>query len=157
MVLMSKKRRNKRSRRQSAASTRLAGRSDDNDARRYGKMSEVVVDLARPWLDRLGPDPPPPAVEFGYQLCGLIWNVSRLRNVETRETELARLLRDVVSKAPDGSQREVVQFAIGVYRRALEFHPEDPRHIADVGIENRGAGRFHVTVASLRGGEGARH
>ena len=93
-------------------------------------------------------------MEFGYQLCGLLWNVSRLRDVERREAELARLLRDVVANAPDGSQREVERFATGVYRRALEFYPNDPRHIVNVGIENREAGRFHVTVTSLCEGDG---
>jgi hypothetical protein len=148
---MSKKTRNKRRRPQSGAGTRSVDVFDEDNAQGDGKMSEVVVDLARPWLERLGPNPPSLAVEFGYQLCGLLWNVSRLRDVESREGELARVLRDVVAMAPDGTQREVERFAIGVYRRALEFHPDDPRHIVDVGIESR-AGRFHVTVLSLRGG-----
>jgi len=120
-----------------------------------GKISEIVVDLARPWLERLGPNPPSAVVALGYQLCGLVWNVTRLGDVEVREAEFARVLRDVLAKAPDGTQLEMEQFAIGVYRRALELYPEDPRHVIDVGIENHGAGRFHVTVASLRGGEGA--
>ena len=72
--------------------------------------------------------------------------------MESREAELARVLRVVVANAPDGTQRHVEQFAIGVYRRALEFYPGDPRHIGDVIIENREPGRFHVAVTSLRGG-----
>jgi hypothetical protein len=89
---------------------------------------------------------------MGYQLCGLIWNVTRLRSMEIREAEFARVLRDVVAKAPDGTERELQQFAVGVYHRALELYPDDSRHVVDVAIENRAAGRFQVTVVSLEGG-----
>jgi len=135
--------------------SRSVGRSDEGGAQPYGKISEAVVDLARPWLERLGPNPPSAVVAMGYQLCGLIWNVTRLRSMEIREAEFARVLRDVVAKAPDGTERELQQFAVGVYHRALVLYPDDPRHVVDVAIENRAAGRFHVTVVSLVGSEGA--
>ena len=149
---MTKPKRARVRRRRPGTGTPVAGRATRQSC---GKMSEIVVDLARPWLERLGPNPPSAVVAIGYQLCGLVWNVTRLGDVEVREAAMARVLRDVLAKAPSGTQLEMEQFAIGVYHRALEFYSEDPRHVVDVGIEEHEAGRFHVTVASLRGGEGA--
>ena len=115
-----------------------------------GKMSEIIADIVRPWIERLGPDPPLPAVEFAYQTCRLVWNVSRLPNAEDREGEFKVVAQKVVDLAPRGTETEMQQLVEMLYRRALELYPEDPRIIVNMNIEDLGDGDFHVLVASAR-------
>jgi hypothetical protein len=114
-------------------------------------MSEVVVDIARPWIERLGPDPPLPAVEFAYQTCGLVWNVSRLFNAEDREDEFNKVAQEVVAIAPRGTETEMQQLVEELHRRALERYPDDPRIIVNMDVEDLGDGNFHVFVGSAQG------
>jgi len=78
-----------------------------------GKISEVVLDIARPWIERLGPDPPLPAVEFAYQTCSLVWNVSRMSKAEDREDEFKKVAQEVIAIAPRGTEREMMQLIQG--------------------------------------------
>ena len=116
-----------------------------------GKISEVVLDVARPWIERLGPDPPLPAVEFAYQTCGLVWNVSRVSKAEDREVEFNKVAQEVVAIAPSGTEREMMQLIEELNRRALELYPDDPRIIVNMKVEDLGEGNFHVLVASVHG------
>lgn len=149
--IMSRRTRNRRTGRgRSYSGRRSLGRNSRLDPGQ-GKMSEVVVNLARPWIDRFGPSPQLPAVEFAYQACGLLWNVSRLTNTPGREDQFQRVLREVTAAAPMGTRTEVRGFVETAYRRAVGMRPQDQRLIVDMTVEDRGNGDFHLLVASARG------
>jgi hypothetical protein len=145
---MTKKKRKKNKKRRTSGKGRRSMTQGSDVAR--GKMSEIIADIVRPWIERLGPDPPLPAVEFAYQTCRLVWNVSRLPNEEDREGEFKMAAQSVVDLAPRGRETEMEKLVEMLYRRALELYPEDPRIIVNMNIEDLGDGDFHVLVASAR-------
>jgi hypothetical protein len=147
---MTKTKRKKNKKRRAPEKGRPSVRRGSDVAR--GKMSEVVVDIARPWIKRLGPDPPLPAVEFAYQTCRLVWNVSRLSNAEEDRKDLFnKVAQKVVALAPRGTEMEMQRLVEELYRRALQLYPDDPRIIVNMEVTDFGDGNFHVSVASTQG------
>ena len=124
----------------------------DSDVSR-DKLSEIMVALAHPWIERLGPAPPLPAVEFAYQACGLVWNVSRLSDSKKRQELFDKVSRQVAGAAPEGTEQEVSALVDMIYRRALVQAPEDRRIVVNMDIQDLGGGDFYVLVASARGAE----
>ena len=115
-------------------------------------LSATIIAVARPWIEYLGANPPWPAVEFAYQTCGAVWNVSRLEDPIGREEEIRRLRSAVVSSAPRGTETEVQQLFDMLYERALASFPEDRRMVVNLAVVNLGGGSFRVDVASMSGG-----
>lgn len=125
-----------------------------SDAER-GKLSEIIIALARPWVERLGPAPPLPAIEFAYQTCGLVWNVSRLPDPNDRQDLFDKLSQEVVDAAPEGTEQEVSALVNGLYQRAVAQSPKDRRMVVNMEVQDLGGGDFHVLVASASGAEEA--
>lgn len=146
---MTKKKRNTKKKRRASRNHRRSVRRGSDVAN--GKMSEVLIDIARPWIELLGPSPPLPAMKFAYQTCVLIWNVSRNINTEEREDEFKKAALEVVALTPKGTEAEMHQLIKEVYRRALALYPDDPRIIVDIEVEDLGDGDFHVMVISAQG------
>lgn len=115
------------------------------------KRSATIIAVARPWIERLGACPPLPAVEFAYQTCGAVWNVSRLDDAITRQEEARRLRAAVASAAPEGTGTEVRQLCDMLYERALAASPEDRRMVVNLQVVDLGGGSFRVDVASVTG------
>ena len=115
----------------------------------------MIIAVARPWIERLGADPPLPAVEFAYQTCGALWNASRLEDVIAREQVIRQLREGVVSSAPKGTESEVRRLFDMLYERALAASPEDRRMVVNLAVVNLGGGSFRVDVASVAGGSEA--
>jgi len=133
---------------------RTPGRTIDREVQR-AKLSAMIIAIAGPWIERLGPDPPLPAVEFAYQTCGAAWNASRVQDAMARD-EIVRQLRDgVLSSAPQGAETEVRQLFDVLYERALAAWPEDRRMVANLAVVDLGGGSFRVDVASVTGGSEA--
>lgn len=116
------------------------------------KLSATIIGIAQPWIERLGVHPPLPAVEFAYQTCGVVWNVTRLEDATEREEAVHQLREGVVSAVPKGAEAEVRQLFDMVYKRALATSPEDRRMVLNLEIVNLGNGSYRVDVASLTGG-----
>lgn len=146
--VMTKKKRKKNKKPRTSGKGRRSMKRGSDVAR--GKMSEIIAHIVSPWIECLGQDPPLPAVEFAYQTCRLVWNVSRLPNEEDREGEFKMVAQKVVDLAPRGKETEMQQLVEMLYRRALKLYPEDPRIIVNMKIEDLGDGDFHVLVASSR-------
>ena len=119
------------------------------------KLSAIIIAVARPWIERLGADPPLLAVEFACQTCGAVWNVSRLEDAMVREEVVRELREGVVSSAPKGTETEVRQLFDMLYERALAAAPRDRRMVANLAVVNLGGGSFRIDVASVAGGSEA--
>ncbi len=117
------------------------------------KLSEIIVGLARPWVERLGTAPPLPAIEFAYQTCALVWNVSRLADPNDRQKLFDKVSRQVADAVPERTKQEVSALVDTLYRRALALFPEDRRIVVNMQIQDLGGGDFRVVVATARGAE----
>ena len=115
-----------------------------------GKISEALIKISKPWIDRIGANPPLGAMKFSYEACGLIWNVSRLSDDKERQDGLNDAVDAIAATAPDVSKLEISLLVEDVYDRALDLYPEDPRIIMNIDVEDLGDGKFHVLVASAR-------
>jgi len=133
---------------------RTPGRTLDREAQR-AKLSAMIIAIAGPWIERLGPDPPLPAVEFAYQTCGAVWNASRVQDAMARDAIVRQLRDGVLSSAPQGTETEVRQLFDVLYERALAAWPGDRRIVANLAVVDLGGGYFRVDVASVTGGSEA--
>lgn len=119
------------------------------------KLSAMITAIAQPWIERLGRDPPLPAVEFAYKTCGAVWNASRLEDATARKEIVCQLRDGVISAAPKGTETEVQQLFDMLYERALVAWPTDRRMVVNLVVVDLARGSFRVDVASVAGGSEA--
>ena len=114
----------------------------------WGKMSDKLKSVAEPWVSRLSPNPTAVEMTVVYDVSSRIWNASRTRKPLKRASELKEVNLIMARLLPDLPLAERRRLIDAIYERAKTDHPDDPRFIVDVEVEDRGGGDFHVQVAS---------
>jgi len=116
----------------------------------WGSMSEKIKSIAEPWTSQLGPDATLPQMAAVYGVCGMIWNVSRPQPSPRRAAALKEVQVCLAQVFPGLSLAQRGSLVQTICERAQTDYPDDPRFIANVDVEERGGGDFHVMVASLQ-------
>ena len=114
-----------------------------------GKMSEKLKSMAQPWTSLLGDDPPESAMTAVYKIASTIWNASRLPDPADRAKSFGEIRRLMVATLPYLPAAAVEELMDEMCIRAQQHFGDDPRIIAEVAVEKRGAGNFHVSVVSV--------
>lgn len=114
-----------------------------------GKMSEKLKSMAQPWTSLLGDDPPESAMSAVYKIASTIWNASRLPDPADRAKTFCEIRRLMVATLPYLPAAAVEELVDEMCIRAQQHLVDDPRIIAEVSVERRGAGNFHVSVVSV--------
>ncbi len=146
-------RRNRLKRVAPTGSTSFRGAASEAVAVRAGtpraKMSEKLKSVAEPWTSQLGDDPPESAMTGVYKIASTIWNASRLPDPAGRSKSLGEIRRLMVATLPHLPAAAVEELMDEMCVRAQQRFCDDPRIIAEVSVERRGARSFHVTVVSV--------
>jgi len=146
-------RRNRLNRLEPTASTSSRGAASESAAMHTGaprgKMSEKLKSVAEPWTSQLGYDPPESAMTGVYKIASTIWNASRLPDPADRSKSFGEIRRLMVATLPHLPAAAVEELMAEMCVRAQDRFGDDPRVIAEVSVERRDAGNFHVSVVSV--------
>ena len=146
-------RRNRLNRSESTGSTSSHGAGSESVSASTGsprgKMSEKLKCVAEPWTSQLGHDPPEFAMTAVYKIASTIWNASRLPDPADRSKSFGEIRRLMVATIPYLPAAVVEELVDEMRVRAQDRFGDDPRVIADVSVERRDAGNFHVRVVSV--------
>ena len=146
-------RRNRLNRLEPTSSTPVRGAAPESAAAHTGaprgKMSEKLKSVAEPWTSQLGHDPPESAMTAVYKIASTIWNASRLPDPADRTKSLFEIRRLMVATLPYLPPAAVEELMDEMCVRAQDRFGDDPRVIAEVFVERRDAGNFHVRVVSV--------
>lgn len=115
----------------------------------WGKMSEKLRVVAEPWISRLGDDLPRATVTGVYKMASTIWNTVRLPDPAGRSEALGEVRRLMAATLPDLPEAALQALVDEMYARAQQRYGDDPRLIAEVLVEKRGVGNYHVTAVSI--------
>lgn len=135
----------KRARRQRRQRTAPAGRIVGQRA----KMSEILSELGRPWIDRLGADPDRDWVDLVYTACAAAWNASRVQDTAERRVAFDEATRQIVEPASGELRDEMALMMERTCRRADGWLPGERRRMVSLSVEKRGPGQFYLNVAGL--------
>jgi hypothetical protein len=80
-----------------------------------------------------------------YQIVSTIWNACRLPDPAQRTIALGEVQQLMVTALPDLPAVAVQE----LFSLACNGHGDDPRIIANVLVERRDAGSFHVAAVSM--------
>lgn len=114
----------------------------------WGKLSEKIEEVAKPWVMRFSGDPGEPAMDFVYQLTGMIWNACREEQSDVKNKILAdveRRMTRVMPDLPEVTRKNLIQ---ELYDRSLLLFPDDPRTVAGIMVKSVSGG-YHLSVAGM--------
>ncbi|MBI2859230.1 MAG: hypothetical protein HYX90_09145 [Chloroflexi bacterium] len=119
------------------------------------KTSAKIVDVAQPWVQRLGPDPPLAAMQAVHVFAMTLWNARRVPHEGKAESGMKQLRRWLLESLSDLPQEEVHSLMARMLNRAARYD-NDWRMVLNVQVERLPEGRFNVNAVGATFSNGER-
>ncbi len=137
---MGKKPRSKRSKK-----LRKRKRKSASLRRMQGKISDALVDVAKPFLEQQSSDLE--TYERIMALTMLAWNVVAMKE-ETGESMLSEM-SGILAEQTGFSEQACAGIIAPLAMRKMEKYPNDRRIVMNVQVTEMDGDRFHVTATSM--------
>ena len=113
--------------------------------RMQGKISDALVDVAKPFLDQQSSDLE--TCERIMALTMLAWNAVAMKE-ETGESMLSEML-GILAEQTGFSEQACAEIIAPLAMRKMEKYPNDRRIVMNVQVTEMDGDRFHVTATSM--------
>lgn len=112
------------------------------------KVSEILGDVAYPWVNKLGADPPIEVMRAIFGVVADIWNASREPSHDVQDRRIAEITDLLEQSLPGLTRQQVEDLMTEMYATALFRYDDDPRIVVEVTVEPQAAGKFNILAVS---------